>query len=190
MGFYAGAVRPKYRYNSSRGFWDNARQFHRSVRPLFTNKNLFQEPLMWCYLEPTIVEAIHFKKLGGLVPEGSSRHQKLATFHTRDDTVLAILKREKMDTLDRITLGTAVTNLGRLDFPREYGALELDRLIMNPGGGFPLVNVNLVLGAVTCAGKLSLLIEFVADNVAVKAMQEIRDRALEFLNVGYEVTHA
>ena len=78
-------------------------------------------------------------------------------------------------------MGTAVTNLTRLDFPREYGALELDRLIMKPGGGFPLANVNLVLGAVTCAGKLSLVIEFVEDNVAVKAMEEIRDGALGLL---------
>ncbi len=167
MGFYAGSVSPKYRYDTSTGFWDNARQFHQKVQPLFTNKNLFAGLLTWCYLDPTILEAINFKRLGGLVPTGSSRQDKLAAFHARDDTVLAILKREKMDSLDRITTGTAVTNLGRLDFPREYGALELDRLIMNPGGGFPLVNFNLVLGALTCAGKLSLVIEFVQDNVAV-----------------------
>ena len=86
-----------------------------------------------------------------------------------------------MDSLDRIYMGTAVTNLTRLDFPREFGGLELDRLILKPGAGFPLVTVNLVLGAVTCAGKLSLVIEFVEDNVAVKGMEEIRDRALEFL---------
>ena len=151
------------------------------MRPLFTNKNLFDNPLTWCFLEPSILEAIHFKKLGGLVPEGSSRHRKLATFHARDDTVLAILKREKMDSLDRITLGTAVTNLGRLDFPRQYGALELERLIMNPGAGFPLVNVNLVLGAVTCAGKASLLVEFVQDNIDLRTMQAIKGKALEFL---------
>jgi NRPS condensation-like uncharacterized protein len=181
MGFYAGAVQPKYRYNTSTGFWDNSRQFHQKVHTLFTNKNLFQDPLMWCYLEPTILEAINFKKLGKLVPQGASRHQKLSAFSARDDTVLAILKRDKMDSLDRITIGTAVTNLGRLDFPREYGALELDRLIMNPGGGFPLVNVNLVLGALTCAGKLSLLVEFVENNVAVQMMEEIRDRALKLL---------
>jgi hypothetical protein len=151
------------------------------VHPLFTNKNLFQDPLMWCYLDPTIVEAVNFRKLGGLVLAGSYRHQKLATFSTRDDVVLAILKRDKMESLDSIFLGTAVTNLTRLDLPREYGALEVDRLIMKPGGGFPLVNVNLVLGAVTCAGKLSLVIEFAENNVDVKAMEEIRDRALEFL---------
>jgi hypothetical protein len=38
------------------------------------------------------------------------------------------------------------------------GTLELDRLIMQPGGAIPLANVNLVLGAVTCADKLSLVV--------------------------------
>jgi hypothetical protein len=181
MGFYAGSVTPKYRYDTSAGFWDNARRIHQAVAPLFTNKNLFGTLLTWCYLDPTILEAMNLKNLGGLIPEGAARHKKLAAFHTRDDTVLAILKREKIDSPDRITTGTAVTNLGRMDFPRQYGALELERLIMNPGGGFPLVNFNLVLGAVTCAGKLSLLIEFVQDNVSVETMGEIRDRALELL---------
>lgn len=49
------------------------------------------------------------------------------------------------------------------------------------GSGFPLVTVNLVLGAVTCAGKASLLVEFVEDNVPVRTMEEINDRALGFL---------
>ncbi|NIQ91862.1 MAG: hypothetical protein GWN93_23890, partial [Deltaproteobacteria bacterium] len=70
-----------------------------------------------------------------------------------------------MDSLDAIIWGTAVTNLGRLDFPKTYGALELDRLIMQPGGAFPLANVNLVLGAVTCSGKLSLIVEYAEEAV-------------------------
>jgi hypothetical protein len=181
MGFYAGLVRPKYKHDSNRGFWENARQFHRKVHPLYTNKNLFQDPLMWCYLDPTIVEAINFKKLGGLVREKASRYPKISQFSTRDDVILSILKRDKMESLDRITMGTAVTNLTHMGFPRQYGALELDRLIMKPGGAFPLVNVNLVLGAVTCAGKLSLVVEFVEDNVDVGTMEEINDKALEFL---------
>jgi hypothetical protein len=51
-------------------------------------------------------------------------------------------------------MGTTITNLTRMDFLKEYGTLKLDRLIMNPVGAFPLANVNLVLGVVTCAGKL------------------------------------
>jgi hypothetical protein len=181
MGFYAGGVTPKWRYNPGRWFWENAREFQRKVRPLYTDQHLFQEPLTWSHLDPTILEAMTFKTFGGLVPGGSSRHQKLSDFRARDDTVQSILKREKMDSLDGVTIGTAVTNLARLDFPREYGALELDRLIMKPGGVFPLSKFNLVLAAVTCAGKLSLVLEFLEENVEIGTMGEIKDRALAFL---------
>ncbi|MFC1904378.1 hypothetical protein ACFLXT_01225 [Chloroflexota bacterium] len=78
-------------------------------------------------------------------------------------------------------MGTAVTNLTRLDFPRTYGTLELDRLFMHPGGAFPLANVNLVLGAVTCSGKLSLVLEYAEEAVQTETMERIRDQALEFL---------
>ena len=181
MGFYAGLVNVRDRYDPGRGFWDNARDLHRRVRPLFTDKNLFENFVLWCYLEPSIIEAIHFKKLGGLLAEGSSRYEKLAAFAQRDDVVLGILKRDKMESLQRMMMGTAVTNLARMDFPRQYGALELERLIMKPGAGFPLVQVNLVLGAVTCAGKLSLVLEFVEDNITPATVEEIEHRAMEFL---------
>ena len=52
---------------------------------------------------------------------------------------------------------------------------------MNPGAAYPLVTFNLVLGAVTCAGKLSLLLECAEENVDLPAMDRIRDKALEFL---------
>ena len=181
MGFYAGMVRPKFGYDPHRGFWDNARRFHRQVSPLFTDKNLFRDLLTWCYLDPTILEAINYKKLGRLVAEGSPRRQKLSAFGGRDDTIRSILKRERMASLDQIAMGTAVTNLARLDFPRRYGPLELERLIMKPGAAYPLVTIGLVLGAVTCAGKLSLLLEFAEENVDLPAMDRIRNKALEFL---------
>lgn len=184
MGFYAGIVRPRYNYDGRVSFWGNARKFHKKVNPLFTNKNLFSDFLSWLYLEPTILEAINFKKLGGLVPAHSSRHQKLSAFSQKDDVVLAILKRDKMESLDRKIMGTAVTNLTRMDFPSKYGSLELDRLIMHPGGAFPLVNVNLVLGAVTCAGKLSLVLEYAEEAVNTRTVEKIRDKAMDYLQNG------
>jgi len=181
MGFYAGVVILNDKYKRSIGFWDNARSFQRKVKPLINNKNLFKDLLTWCYLQPEILESINFKKLGGLVPQHFSRYQKISDFSKRDDVVLSILKRDKMDSLDKIFMGTAVTNLTRLDFPRKYGDLELDRLIMKPGGGFPLVTVNLVLGAVTTAGKLSLVIEYVEDNIDIGTMEKIKEEAMESL---------
>jgi hypothetical protein len=158
MGFYAGIVIPKHKYDGEISFWEDARRLHEKLKPLYTNKNLLSDFVSWCYLEPAILEAVNFKKLGGLVAPHQSRHQRLSAFGKRDDVVLALLKRDKRESLDRMITGRAVTNLTRMDFSRTYGALELDRLIMQPGGAFRLVNVNLVLGAVTCSGKLSLVV--------------------------------
>jgi len=184
MGFFAGVVTLDYSYDERKGFWDNARRLNQKVQPLYTNKNLFKEGLTWCYLEPAILEAINFKRLGGLVPSRFSRHEKLSEYSRRDDVISSIIKREKMDSLDRIIMGTAVTNLTRMDFPREYGDLELDRLIFHPGGAFPLSNVNLVLGAVTCSGKLSLVVQYEEGTVDTGTMTQIKDKAIEFLLSG------
>jgi NRPS condensation-like uncharacterized protein len=181
VGYYAGGVELKFRYNHRRSFWENARRFHRKTQPKFTNKNLFEQALTWLHMDSNIYEAMSFKRLGGLVPSDSARYEKLSAFGRRADVVVRLLKRVNMDSLDTIMWGTAVTNLGRLDFPKTYGALELDRLIMQPGGGFPLANFNLVLGAVTCSGKLSLIVEYAEEAVDTSTMERIKDKALEFL---------
>ena len=78
-------------------------------------------------------------------------------------------------------MGSAITNLGRLDFPKIYGSLELDRLIMQPGGAFPLVHIDMVLGVVTCAGKLSLIVEYAEEAVDTTTMKKIKTKAMAFL---------
>ena len=94
---------------------------------------------------------------------------------------MRLLQRAKMESLEAKLLGPAITNLGRLDFPKTYGALELDRLIMQPGGAFPLVHVNMVIGAVTCSGKLSLVVEYAEEAVDTATMERIKDKAMGYL---------
>lgn len=181
MGMYAGGVELDFRYNHKRTFWENARAFHEKIQPHYTNKKLFSDLLNWLYLEPSMLDGLHFKKLGGLVSPESPRYEKLSAFSEREDVVLRILKRDHLETLEAKHWGTAVTNLGRLDFPRQYGDLELERLIFQPGGGIPLSNVNLVLGAVTCSGKLSLVVEYAEQAVSSETIQRITERALRYL---------
>ncbi|MEJ2266318.1 MAG: condensation domain-containing protein [Anaerolineales bacterium] len=181
MGMYAGGLELKFKYNRKRSFWENARVFHKKIQPKLTNKNLFSDILNWLYLDPTIFEAMNFKKLGGLVAPDSTRYEKLSAFSEEEDVVLRLLQRDNIESPETKHWGTAVTNLGRLDFPKTYGALELDRLIMQPGGGIPLANVNLVLGAMTCAGKLSLVVEYAEEAVDTGTMERIKDKAMEYL---------
>jgi NRPS condensation-like uncharacterized protein len=178
MGFYAGHVELKFRYRPGQDFWENVRRFHRTVKPMLTDKGLFREALLYEYLDPTLIEATAFKMEGGLVPEGDDRFEKLSAFRNRADVVSKILKRRRVDTPERVIMDTAITNLTNMDFPRRYGDLELDRLYMNPGIS---ARYNLVLGAVTCAGKLSLVVAHIEEKVDSGAVDKIIKLALELL---------
>ncbi len=181
MGFYAGVATHSYKPDARKGFWDDARDLHKRLHEGFTDETLFKEPLTWSLLSPSILDAINFKKLGSLVPETVAGSGKLREFSRRKDVVQGILKRDKMESPNRVFMGTAITNLTRLDFPTTYGSLELDRMIMKPGGAFPLGNVNLVVGAVTAAGRLSLAVEYVENNIDNETMETINEAAPGFL---------
>jgi hypothetical protein len=181
VGYFAAGVELKLKYNHKISFWENARNFHSQIKPNITDKKVFSEVINWLYLDPTFFEAMNFKKLGGLVPTDSPRYEKLSNFSKKEDVVLRFLKRDKMESLESARIGAGITNLGRLDFPQTYGPLELDRLIMQPGGAFPLSQVNLVLGVVTCTDKLSLVIEYCKQAVDPGRMEKIKDKAMGYL---------
>jgi NRPS condensation-like uncharacterized protein len=187
MGMYAGGVELKFKYNQRRSFWENARRLHDQLQKKYVNKILFAEILDWLHLEASLFEAMHFKTLGGLVPEGSPQHEKLHAFSKKDDTAKNVLRRGKMDSMEEPQWGLAVTNLGRLDIPSVYGNLELERLIFQPGGGFPLVQVELVLGVVTAADKLSLIVEHAEQAVDPKTMSQIIEQAMIHLETEWIV---
>jgi NRPS condensation-like uncharacterized protein len=181
MGYYALGLEVKYKYNAKKSFWENARNYHKKIGSSISNKKAFGDLTSYLQMDSNIYEALSFKKLGKFVKPDSPRYQKLTDFSQRDDVVVRLLKRAKMETLDAKLLGPAITNLGRLDFPNKYGALELDRLIMQPGGAFPLVHVDMVIGAVTCAEKLSLVVEYAEEAVDSASMKKIKSKAMELL---------
>jgi NRPS condensation-like uncharacterized protein len=189
IGNYAAGLELDYEYDQKMTFWENSLKLHKKLKPLYANRHLFKELLTWCYLEPAILESLCFKMIGALVPPDSPRYDKLSSFSKQDDVISSLLRKQNMGSLEKPFLGTAVTNLTRLDFPRTYGSLELDRLIMNPGGMFPLAMVNLVIGAVTCAGKLSLLLEYEEKTIDPVTVEKIKEKALGFLLDGWGRNH-
>ena len=119
--------------------------------------------------------------IGGLVEDSSAQADKLNSFGQREDVISSMIQREKMDSFENILIGTAVTNLTRMDFPRKYGELELERLIMNPGGAYPLVFVNILAGAVTCSGKLSLMLEYSLERIQTETVTKIKENLISLL---------
>jgi len=181
MGYYVLGLQIKYKYNPKKSFWENARHYHKKITSDLSNKKVFGDLPAFLQMDSNIYEALSFKKLGALVKPNSPRYQKLSDFSKRDDVVVGLLKRAKMETLDAKLFGPAITNLGRLDFPQTYGSLELDRLIMQPGGAFPLVHVDMVIGVATCSGKMSVVVEYAEQAVDTETMKKIKDKAIGLL---------
>jgi NRPS condensation-like uncharacterized protein len=181
IGYYALGLEVKYKYSSNKTFWENARIYHKKIMSNISNKKVFGDLPSFLQMDSNIYEALSFKKLGALVKPGSPRYKKLHSFSERQDVVVRLLKRAKMETLEAKLMGSAITNLGRLNFPQTYGTLELDRLIMQPGGAFPLVHVDMVLGVVTCGGKLSLVVEYAEEAVDTTTMKKIKAKAMDWL---------
>ena len=181
IGFYAMGFELKIKYDHRKDYWHNARKIHEKIKSNFSNKKVFGMLPSYLQMDSNIYEALNFKKLGALVSPDLPRFKKLFDFSKRDDVVVRLLQRAKMETLKTKLLDSAITNLGRLDFPKTYGSLELDRLIMQPGGAFPLVHVDMVIGVVTCSGKLSLVVEYAEEIADTATMQRIKDQALKYL---------
>ena len=181
IGYYALGLQLKLKYNQNKSFWDNARNYHKKITSNLSNKKVFGDLIAYLQMDSNIYEALSFKKIGTLVKPDSPRYQKLSEFGNRQDVVVKLLHRAKMETFDSKLIGPAITNLGRLDFPKTYGLLELDRLIMQPGGAFPLVHVDMVLGVATCAGKLSMVVEYAEQAVDTATMKKIKNKAMSLL---------
>jgi hypothetical protein len=52
---------------------------------------------------------------------------------------------------------------------------------MQPGGGIPLSNVSLVVGAVTFSGKLSLVVEYAEQAIDAGTVEKIKDEAMALI---------
>lgn len=180
FGFYAGGINKKIKYRDEKSVWENARVVHKTISKMYTNKNLFSECLVFEYIDPSIWEARNFKVLGNLLTNGGE-NDKIKDFSTRNDTVSALLKRSKMDSLDKTIAGTAITNLRNFAIPTTYGELELDRMFLHPGGGFPLVTVPLVLGVITSAGKLTIILDYAEEAIDTDTMVQIKEHAMQLL---------
>ncbi len=181
MGYYALGLQLKFKYNPKKSFWDNARNYHKKITSNLSNKKVFGDLPAFLQMDSNIYEALSFKKIGALVKPDSPRYQKLSDFGKRQDVVVRLLKRAKMESFDSKLIGPAITNLGRLNFPKTYGSLELDRLIMQPGGAFPLVHVDMVIGVATCAGKMSMVVEYAEQAVDTMTMKKIKNKAMSLL---------
>jgi len=138
--------------------------------------------------DPTLLDAMgNFALWGYYLPGAMHRTPTLSSF-ARDTKNVAYNLAEKFRTG---FTGTVMTNLGRLDYPENYGDLILDRIFFLPSAGGEMV--PLLLGGAGASGRLTFTANYAERRdgtgpVTTDDMIRIRNRALEHLGFPEKVS--
>jgi len=166
FGFYAAGFIDNYNFMNNTDFWEITRKIHNKLSKKLSNNDFFINLLRVGSLEPSIHDALMMKTYGNFIRRDDSRYEKLYSFAKRKDSVSSMAKK-----LGAMYFGFAVTNLGRLDFPRFYSCLELDRLLVFPPTG-PTVETTIFV--VTVSGKLTLVMSYVEQVIDTDIIVKLR----------------
>jgi NRPS condensation-like uncharacterized protein len=134
LGFYASSLTVKLPCRSKDSFWETASRVHARIGRGLAKTDMFRV-LVTNLLHPTLLDSLYFAKytdFDGLLPREILR---------------------KMDWHD-VTCGTALTNVGRLDIPTEYGPLALQAVYLTI---FSDVREKFV-GVMTVGGRMSFVL--------------------------------
>jgi len=176
FGHYATGFQFKLSYNPKLDFWENTKIFNKEVKEKLDINEMFKFAVLTGLIDQSIVDARLFSFMGKLVPSNFSRYEKIQAFSNDETNIVNKRAKKQIPKLP----GLAITNLGRLDYPTKYGSLELDRFIFVASGS---IFIELVISAVTVAGKLSFTINYLEEITDTNTMEEIKSQALKYLGI-------
>ena len=110
-------------------------------------------------VHPTLLDSMYFLKYGFLNEPLSKKLLRKMSWH-------------------QLSYGYALTNVGRVDIPTDYGALQLEAVF---GPSFYSDVDEKVVGAVTVGGKLTLTLNCNKEVVGPGAAKELLETAVSIL---------
>lgn len=140
---------------------------------IILKKRIIQNLLRICLLEPSINDALIIKIYGNLVKSEDSKYNKLSNFSKRKDAISSMVKK-----LGAMYFGFVLSNLGILDFPRFYGHLELERLLIFPP---TCPTIETTIFAITVCGKLTIVMSYVDHVIDSNTMKKLKKNYLNCL---------
>lgn len=139
-------------------------------------KKIFKFAAITDLLDQSIVDARQFAFFGNLVPPNFSRYEKIHSFSSDKKNIANKNAKKQIPKMPVL----AITNLGRLDYPTKYGALELERFIFVTSG---TPYIELVIPVVTVAGKLTFTINYLEEITNTPTMERIKNKVLQYLGL-------
>lgn len=177
LGFFVGAFKFPFAYDSRRSFWKNAHELQEIISKraeMLDTSAIDMEPF-----DPTLVDAFtNCAPYVDLLPEAFSRTENLSALARDRENIAFELCSKSIYNLP----GTISSNIGRLFFPEAFGSLRLDRMffVAPASEAFPLF-----IAGVSTNDRLAFSLNYVErvgeGDALTGDMIRIRNRALEYL---------
>ncbi len=159
FGFYASSLTANLTYDPHQNFWDSARILHEKIRDSLAKTNIFRS-LSAEFLAPTLLDSLYFSKYGLMKSRLSDKLVQQMNWQG-------------------ISYGYAITNVGRMNIPTNYGQYQLDSVY----GPFIYSDVNeKTMGVITVGNKVTFLMSYNKAIVKPHTAEEIRDTAMDYLS--------
>lgn len=163
FGFYASSHKVLLKDYQGKSFWDAARTVHTQLKRSIDSANPFQM-LTATLLDPTLLDSLYYSKYG-LARNGMSDR---------------LLKKMMWD---RVRFGFAITNVGRVDIPTDYGALKLDAVY----GPIVYSDVNeKTVGVITVGNRMTFAMSHNIDVVDTNTASQLRDKTVGLIKTATE----
>jgi NRPS condensation-like uncharacterized protein len=159
FGFYASSLTARLTYDPRQTFWDSARILHQEIRDSLAKTNIFRS-LSAEFLAPTLLDSLYFSKYGLMKSRLSDKLVQQMNWQG-------------------INYGYAITNVGRMNIPTNYGQYQLDSVY----GPFVYSDVNeKTMGVITVGNRVTFLMSYNKAIVKSHTAEEIRDTAMDYLS--------
>jgi len=175
FGLFVDVVKFRFKYNPKKSFLGNAGDFGEEVKSQIGYKKQYKVLLSLRRLSPSFLSAISFATYGNMIIPRNNYNEKIFAFSKDEKNICVKLT----DRINANFSGTVIVNMGSLDFPTRYGALEVDRSILAVSAS-PLIDLNLAI--ITISGRLTLSLNYVEENISTETMNKIMDRAKNYLS--------
>jgi NRPS condensation-like uncharacterized protein len=184
LGFFVGAFKFPFDYDSRKPFWKNAQELQEIIQKrveMLDTSAIDMEPF-----HPTLVDAFaNCAPYVDLLPEAFSQTENLSAFAGDRENIAFKLCSQAVYNLP----GTISSNIGRLHFPEAYGSLRLDRMffVAPASEAFPLF-----IAGVSINDRLAFSLNYVervgGRDALTRDMIRVRNRALEYLGFPEEAS--
>jgi NRPS condensation-like uncharacterized protein len=159
FGLYFSSFKTRLVYDQKYEFWRNARSIHGRVKQLLSDSSVFTLHRQMQLLNPTLIDSMYFTKYGVFQDRFARFFLRLTGDH-------------------RINTSMDISNLGRYDFPVEYGSLRLEGVV-GPTSSSDFQEKY--VGVITIGGRMFFTFTYWENLLSDTMATQIKEVAMSYL---------